>query len=122
MISPFPVWARGGQAPLRAQAVLMRAAGTLPADLIRESSRQAAPCKHARVNPDGVPSRGAGLPGRVAARATYSSSKVTTIPAKRAYPVVVLRCHKAKPFTQVEGLPVSLPPPNTVVRQGPGDR
>jgi hypothetical protein len=87
MISPFPVWARGGQAPLRAQAVLMRAAGTLPADLIRESSRQAAPCKHARVNPDGVPChlRGAGLPGRVAARETYSSSNVTTIPAKRAY-------------------------------------
>jgi hypothetical protein len=50
--------------------------------------------------------RGAGLPGRVAARATYSSSNVTTFPAKRVYPVVVLRCHKAKPFTQVEGLPV----------------
>jgi methylaspartate ammonia-lyase len=38
MISPFPVWARGGQAPLRAQAVLMRAAGTLPADLIRDAT------------------------------------------------------------------------------------
>jgi hypothetical protein len=38
MISPFPVWARGGQAPLRAQAVIMRAAGTLPADLIRDAT------------------------------------------------------------------------------------
>ena len=35
---------------------------------------------------------------------------------------VVLRCHKTKPFAQVDGLPVSLPPPNTVVRTGPGDR
>jgi hypothetical protein len=35
---------------------------------------------------------------------------------------VVLRCHKAKPFSQVDGVPVSLPPPNTVVRRGHGDR
>ncbi len=36
--------------------------------------------------------------------------------------VVVLRCHKAKPFAQVDGLPVHLPAPNTVIRRGTGDR
>jgi hypothetical protein len=36
--------------------------------------------------------------------------------------LVVLRCHKAKPFAQVEGVAVHMPPPNMVVRQGPGDR
>ena len=34
----------------------------------------------------------------------------------------VLRCHKAKPFAQVNGLTVQLPPPNTVTRRGTGDR
>lgn len=36
--------------------------------------------------------------------------------------IVVLRCQKAKPFAEVDGLPVRLPSPNTVVRKGPGDR
>ncbi len=34
---------------------------------------------------------------------------------------VVLRWHDAKPFTQVNGLPVRLSPPNTVIRRGVGD-
>jgi hypothetical protein len=34
----------------------------------------------------------------------------------------VLRCHKAKPFAQVDGLTLKLPPPNTVTRLGTGDR
>jgi hypothetical protein len=34
----------------------------------------------------------------------------------------VLRCHKAKPFAQVDGAQMLLPPPNTVVRRGIGDR
>ena len=36
--------------------------------------------------------------------------------------MVVLKCHKANPFAQVDGLPVRLPAPNTVIRQGPGNR
>ena len=36
--------------------------------------------------------------------------------------VVVLRCHKAKPFAQVDGSRLELPAPNTVVRRGTGDR
>jgi hypothetical protein len=35
---------------------------------------------------------------------------------------VVLRCQKAKPFAQVDGLPVCFPAPNTVTRKGAGDR
>ncbi len=37
-------------------------------------------------------------------------------------PTVVLRWHKAKPFSQVDSLPVRLPAPNTVIRRGTGDR
>ncbi|MHB1712521.1 MAG: recombinase family protein [Acidimicrobiales bacterium] len=36
--------------------------------------------------------------------------------------VVVLRCHCTKSFSQVNGLPVRLSPPNTVIRRGGGDR
>jgi hypothetical protein len=35
---------------------------------------------------------------------------------------VVLRCHKAKPFSQVDGLPLQLPASNAVFQRGPGDR
>jgi hypothetical protein len=36
--------------------------------------------------------------------------------------VVVLGCHKAKPFAQVDGPPMSVPGPNTVIHRGGGDR
>lgn len=42
--------------------------------------------------------------------------------AKVLVRVVVLRWHKAKPFAQVDGLPLQLPACNSVFRRGDGDR
>ena len=47
---------------------------------------------------------------------------VQRVGRRRAQAPVVLRCHKAKPFSQVDGLPLQLPASNAVFQRGPGDR
>lgn len=61
--------------------------------------------------------------GQAAAIRTHvSESAIRSRPSKSSTPRVVLRRHKAKPCAQVVGMPMALPPPNTVVGRGRGDR